>query len=95
MVQNILNEMRYAEVVFLLHRANEESNTENYHTTLQLQFAGLLFTTNHCTKYARSARIFFIYWHWASEADRTIYEILVMMRRTKARKTIYMDRFIE
>ena len=47
----ILMEMRFAEVVFLLQQAKEQSNAEMY--LIGFKFANLLYTGNHCTKYAK------------------------------------------
>ena len=92
LAQITLTEMRYADVVFLLHQAEEESNAEKF--TTALKFAATLYTTNHATKYTNMCAKYFMWWHCASEADKAVYEQLVMTRKTKAGKTIYMDRFI-
>ena len=89
----ILTEMRFAEVVFLLHQAEEESNATKFVTGLK--FASLLYVGNHCTKYVKMCTDFLVNWHCSSEADRVVFEKLVMTRTTKAGKKIYMDRFVE
>lgn len=89
----ILTEMRFAEVIFLLHQAEEESNAKKYVTGMK--FGCLLYIGNHCTKYVRMCADFLKKWHCMSEADRVIFEQLVMTRKTKADKNIYTDRFVE
>ena len=57
MAQVVLTEMRYAEVIFLLHQAEDESNAEKYVTGLKL--AATLYTANRATKYAKTCAKFF------------------------------------
>ena len=91
--QNVLNEMRFAEVLLLLHQAEETSDANKYVTALK--FASLLITTTHATKYTYIHARFLIWWHCASEADKTIFEKIIMTKRTKSNKTDFTDRFVE
>jgi hypothetical protein len=92
-VQNLYNEIRFAEVVFLLQQAEEEGNAETYVTAMR--FCSLLFATTHATKYCNMAAEFLIWWHFASAAERVIYEKFLMVRKTRHGNNIYTDRFVE
>ena len=47
--QAILNKMRYAEVVLILHQAEESGDSKKYVTALK--FASMLIIVTHATKY--------------------------------------------
>lgn len=91
--QVVLNELRYLEVVLLLHQAEEAGDAEKFVTALK--FASTLITTTHATKYTFIHAKFLIWWHCASDAEKTIFEKLVMTKKTIKGKTIYTDRFVE
>ena len=91
--QVVYNEIRFAEAVFLVQQAEEESNAAKFVTSLK--FVSLLFTTNHATKYTHIAADFLAWWHCASDATQTIFEKVIMTRETRHGKTIFMDRFVE
>lgn len=88
-----LNEIRFAETVFLMHQSEEESNADKYVTALK--FSSLLFATNNAIKYAEIASRFFKWWHCASEADKKLYACAIMTKLTKEGKKIFIDRFFE
>ncbi len=55
------NELRFAEVIlFLIHRAEEESNAEMF--VEAKKFACFLFSTNHASKYTNIAAEFLVWW---------------------------------
>ena len=89
----VLNEIRFAEAVFLLHQAEEESDATKFVTALK--FLSLLFTTNNAIKYTEIAGEFFKWWYCASDADKKLYEEVVMTQCTKDGKRIFIDRFFE
>eukprot|EP00956_Cyclotella_meneghiniana_P028640 scaffold67372_cov26-Cyclotella_meneghiniana.AAC.1 len=89
----LVSEMRTAEVVFLLHCAEEEADAKAY--VCGLKFAAPLFTANHATKYTFILAKFFQWWHCASEADKKIYKTMLMTKKTERGKNIFTDRFVE
>ena len=91
--QVIYNELRFAEAMFLLQRAEEEGNAEMFVTGMK--FASLLYTVNHATKYSNIAAEFLIWWHCASAAEKAFFEKYILVRKTKKSKTIFTDRFFE
>ena len=68
----VLNEIRFAEAVCLLHQAEEESDATKFVTALK--FLSLLFTTNNAIKYTEIAGEFFKWWYCASDVDKKLYE---------------------
>ena len=76
----IYTEIRFAETIFLLHQAEEENNVENFVTGLN--FASLLFATNHVTKYAFITTEFFKWWYLSSDVEKKIFEELIMTKKT-------------
>lgn len=88
-VQNIYNELRFVEVIFMLQQAEEEGNAKKFVTAMK--FAACLFAASHATKYCNIAAEFLIWWHCASEAEKAIFEKYIMVRKTKEGKTIYTD----
>jgi hypothetical protein len=91
--QSIYNELRFAEVIFLLQLAEEKCDANMF--VSGLKFASLLYTVSHATKYTEIAADFIVWWQCASEADKVIFEKIIMTRQTAAGKTIYTDRFVE
>jgi hypothetical protein len=91
--QSVYNEIRFAEVIFLLQLAEEKQNAEMFVTGLK--FASLLYTTAHATKYTEIAADFIVWWRCASDADKVIFENIIMARQTPKGKSIYTDRFVE
>ena len=91
--QVILNDMRYVEVLLLLHQAKETWDAKQF--VAALKFATTLITTTYATKYTYIHATFLIWWHCVSEAERTIYQEFVMKKKTKKGKTILIHRFVE
>jgi hypothetical protein len=88
-----LNEIRFAEVIFLLHQAEEESDAEKYLTGLK--FANLLFATTNATKYVHMSSELFKWWECASDAAKELFKKVIITKKTKDGNTIYTDRFFE
>ena len=91
--QIILVEMRFAEVALLLHQAEEASDATKFVTAIKL--ASLLITTTHATKYTFIHAKFLVWWHCASDAEKTIFEKIILTKKTVKGKNIFTDRFVE
>ena len=89
----IFSEMRTAETVFLMHQSKEQADADMF--VCALKFAAPLFTTNHATKYTFILAKFFQWWECSSDADKKIYEKLLMTKKTENGKNIFVDRFVE
>ena len=89
----VLTEMRFAEVALLLHQAEETCDAEKYVTALKL--ASILITSTHATKYTYIHAKFLVWWQCASEAEKTIFEKVILTKKTKKGKHIFTDRFVE
>ncbi len=91
--QSIYNELRFAEVIFLLQLAEETSDAEMFVTGMK--FASLLYTTAHATKYTEIAADFLVWWRCASDADKVFFAKKIMTKKTPTGKSIFADRFVE
>jgi len=91
--QSVLNEMRYAEVILLLHQAEETCDAEKFVTGLK--FATILITTTYATKYTYIHAKFLMWWYWASDAEKTIFDKIVLTKKTVKGKNIFTARFVE
>lgn len=89
----VLNETCYAEVIFLLHQAKEQSDANKF--VVGLKMASLLFATNNAHKYCFISAEFFKWWDCASEAEKKLFAEVCMTKKTKDGKTIFTDHFIE
>jgi hypothetical protein len=92
-VQNIYNELRYAEVIFMLQQEEEEGNAKKFVTGMK--FAACLYAASHATKYCNIAAELLIWWHCMSDAEKAIFEKYIMVKKTKEGKSIFTDRFVE
>ena len=81
MTEEILNEIQFAEVVQLLHQAEEFKDAEKCVTGLK--FALVLITTTHATKYTFIHARFLVWWYCASDAEKTIFAESTMTKKTK------------
>lgn len=94
--QVIYNELRFAEVIlFLIHRAEEESNAEMFVEAMKCAF--FLFTTNHASKYTNIAAEFLVWWLVAcsSPAEKVFSDKFILTRKTNRGKRIFTDRFVK
>jgi hypothetical protein len=89
----ILIEIRFAEVIFMLHEAEREGNVDLYLTALK--YLTPLFASAHATKYVAMSTDFLVEWFCKSDAEKTIFAEFVFTRKTKNGKKIYSDRFVE
>ena len=92
-VMVILLEIRFAEVVFMLHQAEQDSNESLYVTALK--YLAPLFAATHATKYVELLAKFLVDWHCMSSAERVIFSNGIFTRKTKNGRNIFSDRFVE
>ena len=89
----VLIELRFAEVIFLLHQAESQSRNELYLASIKLLLP--LFASSHAIKYVSMVCDFLIDWHCMSDAERIIFARAVITRKTKNGRNIFTDRFVE
>ena len=89
----ILLELRFAEVVFLLHQC--ERKNKNELLLASMKFLLPFYASSHATKYVSMVSDFLIDWHCMSDAERIIFAKAVLTRKTKNGCTIFTDRFVE
>lgn len=89
----ILLEMRFAEVIFLLHNAEKESRCDLF--VASLKFLLPFFTSSHANKYVSMLSDFLVEWFCCSEAEQILFEKTVLTKKTKNGCNIFTDRFVE
>jgi hypothetical protein len=92
-VMVILLEMRFAEVIFMLHNAEQDANEQLYMTALK--YLAPLFAATHATKYVELLAKFLVEWHCMSDAEKTIFAKCIFTRKTKNGRNVWSDRFVE
>ena len=92
-VMVILLEVRYAEVIFMLHKAEQDANADLYVTALK--FLIPLFASTHATKYTNMVARFLVDWYCMPDAEKTIFTKGVFTRKTKNGRNIWSDKFVE
>lgn len=89
----ILIELRFAEVIFMLHECEKKSKVELFITATRLLLP--LFATNHATKYVSLVADFLVDWYCASPAEKIIFAKGIFTRKTKNGMNIFADRYFE
>jgi hypothetical protein len=89
----ILIEIRYAEVIFMLHQAEKQGDVSKFITAMK--YLTPMFTAAHATKYTSMAADFLVEWFCKSDAERIIFAEFIFTRKTKNGSNIYTDRFVE
>jgi hypothetical protein len=89
----ILLELRFAEVIFMLHESEKKSKSELF--IAAIRFLLPLFTTNHATKYVSLVSDFLVEWFCSSDAEKIIYAKAIFTRKTKNGSNIFTDRYFE
>ena len=67
----ILIEMRFAEVIFLLHQAEKQSRNDLF--LASIKFLLPLYASSHAIKYVSIVSDFLVDWHCMSEGERIIF----------------------
>ena len=89
----ILLELRFAEVIFLLHQCEKQNRNDIFLTSMKLLLP--FYATSHAIKYVSMVSDFLIDWHLSSDAERIIFAKAILTRKTKNGCTIFTDRFVE
>ena len=92
-VMVILLEMRFAEVIFMLHNAEQDADETLYLTALK--YLAPLFAATHATKYVELLAKFLVEWHCMSDAEKAIFAKGIFTRKTKNGRNVWSDRFVE
>ena len=92
-VMTMLIEIRYAEVIFMLHRAEQDADASLYVTALK--YLGPLFASTHATKYVNMLVTFLVEWYCMSDAERVIFTKGIFTRKTRNGRNIWSDKFVE
>ena len=82
----VLMDIRYAEVVFLLHQAKEEGSAEMFY--IALKFSAPLFNGTHATKHMELLAKFFKWWDLKSKGNFLVFEKFALFKNTSGGKTI-------
>jgi hypothetical protein len=67
-VMIILIEIRYAEVIFMLHQSEKESDVSKFLTAMK--FLSPMFASSHATKYVNMTADFLVEWYCKSDAEK-------------------------
>ena len=89
----VLIELRFAEIIFLLHQAEKQSRNDLF--LAGIKFLLPLYASSHAIKYVSMLSDFLVDWHCMSEAEKIIFAKGVITRKTKNGKNIFTDRFVE
>ena len=89
----ILLDLRFNELIFMLLRAESNADPKLYCTALK--YAMLLTANTNATHYVEMMSNFVISRKCMSEAERLLHDKFTLFRKTKNKKTIYSDRFVE
>lgn len=86
--------MRFAELIFMLHRAKSQAKTPLYIVALKYAMLLCCVCTN-ATAYVEMICNTTIDLACMSDAERAIYDNFILFRRTKNGKFIFTDRMVE
>ena len=75
----VLVELRFAEVIFLLHQAEKQSRNDLF--LASTKFLLPLYASSHAIKYVSMVSDFLIDWHCMSEAEKIIFAKAVITRK--------------
>ncbi len=89
----ILIELRFAEVIFMLHQSEKESQSNLFMSCLR--FLLPLYASSHATKYVSMVTDFLVEWHCMSAAEKIVWAKGVLTRETKNGSMVFTDRFVE
>lgn len=89
----VLLELRFAEVIFMLHQCEKQSKNELFLASMKLLLP--IYASSHAIKYVSMVSDFLIDWYCMSEAERIIFAKAVLTKKTKNSCTIFTDRFVE
>lgn len=89
----VLLDMRFAEIIFMLHRA--ESRAETALFCAACRYSVLLCVNTNATHYVEMMCNFNIDRACMSPAERAIHDNFILFRKTKNGKTIFTDRSVE
>ena len=89
----ILLDMRFAELIFLLHRAESQARTSLF--CAAMRYAVLLYVNTNAMYYVEMICNFNVERACMSDAERAIHDNFILFRRTKNGKTIFTDRSVE
>lgn len=89
----ILIELRFAEVIFMLHQSEKESRSDLFMSCLRLLLP--LYASSHATKYVSMVTDFLVEWYCMSTAEKILWAKGVLTRDTKDGCKIFTDLFVE
>ncbi len=89
----ILLELRFAEVIFMLHESEKRSKNDLFIAAMKFMLP--LFATNHATKYVSLVSDFLVDWFCSSDAEKIIYAKAIFTRKTKNGANVFTDRYFE
>ncbi len=92
-VMVMLLEVRYAEVLFMLHEAEKKADVDLYLTAHKYLLP--LFASTHAIKYVHMLSGFLVDWHCMSTAEKCIFAKGLFTRKTKNGCNIFSDRYVE
>ena len=91
-VKCFVDEMRYAEIIFMLQEAEKKSDAQMFISALKLAIP--LFAASHATKYVNMATSFLVDWHCMSEADKILFAEFIFTRKTAHGYSVFSDCFV-
>ena len=89
----VLIELRFAEVIFLLHQAEKQSRNDLF--LASIKFLLPLYASSHAIKYVSMLSDFLIDWHCMSQAEKIIFAKAIITRNIKNGRNLFTDRFVE
>ena len=89
----ILLELRFAEVIFMLHESEKRSKNELFIAAMKFMLP--LFATNHATQYVNIVPEFLVDWFCSSDVEKIIYSKAIFTRKTKNGSNVFTDRYFE
>ena len=89
----VLIEIRFAEVIFMLHVCEKRSKCEMFIAALKMLLP--LFAATHVTKYVSMTADFLVDWICSSEAEKIIFAKTIFTKKTKNGSNIFSDRYFE
>ena len=89
----ILIEIRFAEIIFMLHESEKKSKHHLFIAALKMLLP--LFTITHATKYVSMTADFLVDWFCCSDAEKIIFSNAIFTRKTKNGSNIFADRYFE
>ena len=75
-------------MLLLLHQADETSDAAKFVTALKI--TSLVITTTHATKYIYIHAKFLVWWYCASNAEKTIFEKVILTKKTRKRDVFFV-----